>query len=161
MTRLIRRGADEPTGVARLTFSYLASVLAVVGAVLVAVIASPIISSSGLCAVDPTELCQPILVGGVGIVSYFALTLLAAWLFALGVVWSGWIVLVDLVALELFVQTSFFRWLALGLIAPAVAAVATATWSDGVASGVRVARRVTAGVLTLQLAAWLVIFLVG
>ncbi|MDR1450461.1 MAG: hypothetical protein LBI84_09760, partial [Propionibacteriaceae bacterium] len=88
--RFLRKRSEAPAGAARLAVSYLASVIALAGAALSGVSASPIVDASRLCAVDPTELCRPVILAGVGALAFWGLVALAAWLLGLGLALAGW-----------------------------------------------------------------------
>jgi hypothetical protein len=145
----------------RLTLGYLAVLLTWFGGGLVAAGANPVVRSAGWCADDPTEgLCQPFLVGAAALVGSWGLLCLVAWIFAFGAGWAGWIVLADLVALQLILQTNQLWWAAGMLAAPALAAVVTRPapgprgWSDYLKAGL-------AGLILVQLVVWTTLWLTG
>jgi hypothetical protein len=164
MTWLARRGRREPAGVERLTVSYLATVLALLVGGLAALVASPIVNATGLCADDPTDgFCRAFAIGGVASVGAWAGLFLTGWLFALGGAWAAWIVLIDLVGFELVLETNQVWLVLVAVVAPAAAAVLTA---PGPAEPPRTAWagrvKLAAGlVLALQFVVWAVVLVAG
>ncbi|MDR1806714.1 MAG: hypothetical protein LBR33_02150 [Propionibacteriaceae bacterium] len=126
MATFIRKSRPEPLGAERLTLGYLAVLLCLFGAAIVAGIAYPIVGATGVCVDDPTEgLCYPFTVGLAAVPAFFLLLVGAGWVFALGAAWAGWIILLDLVTFEAIVGTNQLWLAALLLVTPAVAAVLT------------------------------------
>jgi hypothetical protein len=164
VTWLARSGIREPRGPERLTFGYLACLLAALAAGLVALAASPIVQATGACADDPTEgLCQPFVVGGVASVAFWGLLFLVGWLFALGGAWAGWIVVVDLLAFQLVVATNQVWLVVLAVVAPAIAAVLTvpATPERPTRPWAKAVLPVVAGLTVAELAVWGVVVVAG
>ncbi|MDR1213039.1 MAG: hypothetical protein LBK54_02965 [Propionibacteriaceae bacterium] len=149
--------ARQIWGAERVTTAYLASILALLAAGLVGLVAYPIVNASGLCANDPTDICQFLVIGSAASLGGWAALAGLSGLLGLGLAWALWMVLVELVSAQLVVTTSRFQWLTLLLVGPVLAAAASATAKTGQVPPVwRWGRWAVAGLIGLQWSIWLV-----
>jgi hypothetical protein len=159
MAGLTRTKFDEPRGLARLFTAYLACLLAAMGALLIAVIASAIIDSTDLCAVDdPLGLCQPVFVGASGAVAFWVLLAVMAKLLALGVATALWITLLDVVLVQMVIQTGQFTWFAFGVIIPGLVVVMLWSPSGRSSTCIRAVRGLVGTLIFAQLVVWIIQF---
>ncbi|MDR1078795.1 MAG: hypothetical protein LBL55_09095 [Propionibacteriaceae bacterium] len=154
--------ARQVWGAERVTTAYLASILALVAAALAGLVAYPIVNSSGLCANDPTDICQFVVIGAAASLGGWAALAWLGGLLGLGLAWAGWMVLIELVSGQLVVATNRFQCLVLLLVGPLLAAAVSATGKTGqVPPAWRWGRLVGAGLIGAQWSIWLIWLLVG
>jgi hypothetical protein len=168
VAKLVRKSRPEPRGAERFTLAYLGIVFAAAGAGLLGVVAQPVATAAGVCAVDPTDgFCMPFFLGGLGLILFWALLVPVAWFFCFGGMWVLWTIAIQLVAVELAVQFTVLIWpmIFVVILAPGTAALITnprpvdpngvePVWPPRVKAGLLV-------VAGLQFLAWSVVFMLG
>ncbi|MDR1387988.1 MAG: hypothetical protein LBJ44_10500 [Propionibacteriaceae bacterium] len=157
---------DDPArqvwGAERITTAYLAAILSLIGAGLVALVAYPIITATAMCANDQTGVCQILAVGAAAGLGGWASLAWLSGLFGLGLAWAGWMALLQLVTFQLVLSTNQFRWLIALLLVPVLAAAASASDRSGrVPPAWRWIRLGLAGAVAAQWTIWLIWLLTG
>jgi hypothetical protein len=116
---------ETPTRAARVSYAVLVSVLGALGGLLVVAMVNPMISSAGVCAADETLFCGL----AVGLIVWALGTwLVMMWLSAVFRLSWGFMVVavaVQLVVIQVVLQTEVFWWLLGLLVVPVVAALLT------------------------------------
>lgn len=117
------RVSTTPSGAVRVSYAILASLLSGLGGLLVVVVANPVISRGNVCATDQTGLCGL----AVGLLAWVVGTwLVLTWLtYVFRLSWRFMVatVALQLLAIELVLQTDSLWWLLGLLLVPVVAAL--------------------------------------
>jgi hypothetical protein len=116
---------ETPTRAVRVSYAVLVSVLGALGGLLVLAIVNPMVTSAGVCAADATLFCGL----AIGLIAWAVGTwLVMMWLSAVfRLSWRFMIVTfaVQLVIIQVVLQTEVFWWLLGLLVVPVVAALLT------------------------------------
>ncbi|MDR2929856.1 MAG: hypothetical protein LBV06_02965 [Propionibacteriaceae bacterium] len=116
------RPVDEPWGLARFAYAYLAALIDLAGSGLIAIITSGVVGATPLCAADTVGLCMLAVNLLAGSIAAIVLLFLLGRFWRLGWQWAGWCTALILVVAQVVMATDMVDLVWLALVVPGLGA---------------------------------------
>ena len=153
---------EDPWGVARFAYSYLAALIAGMAVGVIMLIAWPIVGALPVCRDDLGGYCTPVICGAVGVIAMIGCLVAVGYIFRLGWLWAMWMVALTLIITQVLIDYSYPKIAWAMLAVPLLAGVLTYSRPDKPTPRVvRILLILALIAVLIQFTYWLVVLVVS